>query len=85
MKNDYPWSLFGMAHISAPSELPTLPGWVGGIRVPLFSGSPTPIERSGGRQSLKCLSKSIVRLTAFPGVYTTVGGPVYLTPGRIIQ
>ena len=58
---------------------------LGGIGVPLFLGSPTPTERSGGRQSLKCLSKSIVRLTAFPGVYTTVGGPVYLIPGRIIQ
>ena len=70
-----------MAHFSAPSELPTLPGCLKNK----IGGSPTPTERSGGRQSLKWLSKSIVRLTAFPGVYITAGDSVYLIPGRIIQ
>ena len=75
MKNDYPWSLFGMAHFltdSAPWWLPTLT-------------ESLKKKKSGGRQRQRYLTQRISCLSLNTECLSSLGGPVYLIPGRIIH
>ena len=74
MKNDYPWSLFGMAHFLtdlAPWELPTL------------KSEEEEEERRSAAAAVSVTEKILFILEHRCLVF--LGGPVYLIPGRIIH